>query len=91
MKKIKRIVNNIKFNSTVLGIISGAYTVNTLYNVSIVESGISLNNKNEFYATSLIYGVMMARFIYANYFENKKLKSIDNKEIYFKKHNSKHR
>ena len=30
MKKIKRIVNNIKFNSTVLGIISGAYTVNTL-------------------------------------------------------------
>ena len=90
MKKIKRIVNNIKFNSTVLGIISGAYTVNTLYNVSIVESGISLNNKNEFYATSLIYGVMMARFIYANYFENKKLKSIDNTESYFKKHNSKH-
>ena len=90
MKKIKRIVNNIKFNSTVLGIISGAYTVNTLYNVSIVESGISLNNKNEFYATSLIYGVMMARFIYANYFENKKLKSIDNKDSYFKKHNSKH-
>lgn len=45
MKKIKSIVNNIKFNSTVLGLISGAYTVNTLYNVSIVENGISLNNK----------------------------------------------
>ena len=64
MKKIKSIVNNIKFNSTVIGLISGAYTVNTLYNVSIVENGISLNNKNEFYATSLIYGILMARFIY---------------------------
>lgn len=79
MKKIKRIVNNIKFNSTVLGIISGAYAVNTLYNVSIVESGISLNNKNEFYATSLIYGVLMVRFIYANHKEGKKLEKRKNK------------
>ena len=91
MKKIKSIVKNIKFNSTVLGIISGAYTVNTLYNVSIVENSIHLNNKEEFYATSLIYSVMMTRFIYANYMENKKLKSIDNTESYFKKHNSKPR
>ena len=78
MKKIKSIVNNIKFNSTVLGLISGAsgaYTVNTLYNVSIVENGISLNNKEEFYATSLIYGVLMARFIYANHKEGKKLEN----------------
>ena len=45
MKNIKSIVKNIKFNSTVLGLISGAYTVNTLYNVNIVENGISLNNK----------------------------------------------
>ena len=75
MKNIKSIVNNIKFNSTVLGLISGAYTVNTLYNVSIVENGISLNNKEEFYATSIIYGVLMARFIYANHKEGKKLES----------------
>ena len=74
MKNIKSIVKNIKFNSTVLGLISGAYTVNTLYNVSIVENGISLNNKEEFYATSLIYGVLMARFIYANHKEGKELK-----------------
>ena len=73
MKKIKSIVNNIKFNSTVLGLISGAYTVNTLYNVSIVENNISLNNKEELFATSLIYGVLMAKFIYANYKEGKKL------------------
>ena len=73
MKKIKSIVNNIKFNSTVLGLISGAYTVNTLYNVNLVENNISLNNKNEFYATSLVYGVLMAKFIYANYKEGKKL------------------
>ena len=71
MKKIKSIVNNIKFNSTVLGLISGAYTVNTLYNVSIVENGITLNNKEEFYATSLIYCVLMAKFIYANHKEEK--------------------
>ena len=75
MKNIKSIVNNIKFNSTVLGLISGAYTVNTLYNVSIVENGISLNNKEEFYATSLIYGVLMARFIYANHKEGKELEN----------------
>ncbi len=75
MKKIKSIVRNIKFNSTVLGLISGAYTVNTLYNVSIVENGISLNNKEEFYATSLIYGVLMARFIYANHKEGKELEN----------------
>ena len=73
MKKIKSIVNNIKFNSTVLGLISGAYTVNTLYNVNLVENNISLNNKNEFYATSLVYGVLMAKFIYVNYKEGKKL------------------
>ena len=60
-------------NSTVLGLISGAYTVNTLYNVNLVENNISLNNKNEFYATSLVYGVLMAKFIYANYKEGKKL------------------
>ena len=81
MKKIKSIVNNIKFNSTVLGLISGAYTVNTLYNVNIVENGISLNNKEEFYATSLIYGVLMARFIYANHKEGKKLESDKVKRI----------
>ena len=75
MKKIKSIVKNIKFNNTVLGLISGAYTVNTLYDVSIVKNNISLNNKNEFYATSLIYGVMMARFIYANHKEGKKLEN----------------
>ena len=75
MKNIKSIVKNIKFNSTVLGLISGVYTVNTLYNVNIVENGISLNNKEEFYATSLIYGVLMARFIYANHKEGKKLES----------------
>ena len=75
MKKIKSIVNNIKFNSTVLGLISGAYTVNTLYNASIKENGISLNNKEEFYATSLIYGVLMARFIYANHKEGKELEN----------------
>lgn len=75
MRKIKSIVNNIKFNSTVIGLISGAYTVNTLYNVSIVENGISLNNKNEFYATSLIYVILMARFIYANHKEVKKLEN----------------
>lgn len=75
MKKIKSIVNNIKFNSTVIGLISGAYTVNTLYNVIIVENGISLNNKNEFYATSLIYVILMARFIYANHKEGKKLEN----------------
>ena len=80
MKKIKSIVKNIKFNSTVLGIISGAYTVNTLYNVSIVENGISLNNKEEFYATSLIYGVLMAKFIYANHKEGKKLENDDSKK-----------
>lgn len=91
MKKIKSIIKNIKFNSTVLGIISGAYTVNTLYNVSIVENGISLNNKEEFYATSLIYSILMAKFIYANYLENKKLENVDNKEKCFEKHNSKHR
>ena len=73
MKKIKSIVNNIKFNSTVLGLISGAYTVNTLYNVSIVENGITLNNKEDFYATSLIYCVLMAKFIYANHKEEKVL------------------
>ena len=73
MKNIKSIVKNIKFNSTVLGLISGAYTVNTLYNVSIIENGISLINKEEFYATSLIYGVLMARFIYANHKEGKEL------------------
>ena len=73
MKKIKSIVKNIKFNSTVLGLISGAYTVNTLYNVNLVENNISLNNKNEFYATSLVYGVLMAKFIYANYKDGKKL------------------
>ena len=77
MKKIKSIVKNIKFNNTVLGLISGAYTVNALYNVSIVENNISLNNKNEFYATSLIYGVLMARFIYANHKESKELEKID--------------
>ena len=81
MKKIKSIVNNIKFNSTVLGLISGSYTVNTLYNVSIVENGISLNNKEEFYATSIIYGVLMARFIYANHKEGKKLESDKVKKI----------
>ena len=59
MKKIKSIVNNIKFNSTVLGLISGAYTVNTLYNASIKENGISLNNKEEFYATSLILQLVL--------------------------------
>ena len=75
MKKIKSIVKNIKFNSTVLGLISGAYTVNTLYNVSIVENNISLNNKEEFYATSLIYGVLMAKFIYANHKESKELEN----------------
>lgn len=75
MKKIKSIIKNIKFNSTVLGIISGAYTVNTLYNVSIVENGISLNNKEEFYATSLIYSILMAKFIYANHKEVKKLEN----------------
>lgn len=77
MKKIKSIIKNIKFNSTVLGLISGAYTVNTLYNVSIVENGISLNNKNEFYATSLMYWVLMARFIYANHKESKEIENID--------------
>ena len=80
MKNIKSIVKNIKFNSTVLGLISGAYTVNTLYNVSIVENGISLNNKEEFYATSLIYGVLMAKFIYANHKEGKKLENDDSKK-----------
>ncbi len=77
MKKIKSIVNNIKFNSTVLGLISGAYTVNTLYNVNLVENNIYLNNKNEFYATSLVYGVLMARFIYTNHKESKELGKID--------------
>ena len=81
MKKIKSIVNNIKFNSTVLGLISGAYTVNTLYNVSIVENNISLNNKEEFYATSLIYGVLMAKFIYANHKESKELENDKVKRI----------
>ena len=80
MKNIKSIVKNIKFNSTVLGLISGAYTVNTLYNVSIVENGISLNNKEEFYATSLIYGVLMAKFIYVNHKEGKKLENDDSKK-----------
>ena len=75
MKKIKSIVKNIKFNSTVLGLISGAYTVNTLYNVSIVENNISLNNKEELFATSLIYGVLMAKFIYANHKESKELEN----------------
>ena len=42
-------------------------------NVNLVENNISLNNKNEFYATSLVYGVLMAKFIYANYKEGKKL------------------
>ena len=78
MKKIKSIVKNIKFNSTVLGLISGAYTVNTLYNVSIVENNISLNNKEEFYATSLIYGVLMAKYIYANHKESKELEPEEN-------------
>ena len=77
MKNIKRIINNIKFNSTVLGLISGAYTVNTLYNVNLVDNNISLNNKEEFYATSLIYGVLMAKFIYANHKESKELEKID--------------
>ena len=81
MKKIKSIVNNIKFNSTVLGLISGAYTVNTLYNVSIVENNISLNNKEEFYATSLVYGVLMAKFIYANHKESKELENDKVKRI----------
>lgn len=81
MKKIKSIVKNIKFNSTVLGIISGAYTVNTLYNVSIVDNGISLNNKDEFYATSLVYGMLMIRFIYANHKESKKLEKENVKVI----------
>ena len=81
MKNIKSIVKNIKFNSTVLGLISGAYTVNTLYNVSIVENNISLNNKEEFYATSLIYGVLMARFIYANHKESKELENDKVKRI----------
>ena len=81
MKKIKSIVNNIKFNSTVLGLISGAYTVNTLYNVSIVENNISLNNKEEFYATSLVYGVLLARFIYANHKESKELENDKVKRI----------
>ena len=81
MKKIKSIVNNIKFNSTVLGLISGAYTVNTLYNVSIVENNISLNNKEELFATSLIYGVLMAKFIYANHKEMKELENDKVKRI----------
>lgn len=81
MKKIKSIVNNIKFNSTVLGLISGAYTVNTLYNVSIVENNISLNNKEELFATSLIYGVLMAKFIYVNHKEMKKLENDKVKRI----------
>ncbi len=81
MKKIKSIVRNIKFNSTVLGLISGAYTVNTLYNVNIVENNISLNNKEEFYATSLIYGVLVARIIYANHKESKELEKIDKIKI----------
>ena len=81
MKKIKSIVKNIKFNSTVLGLISGAYTANTLYNVSIVENNISLNNKEEFYATSLIYGVLMAKFIYANHKESKELENDKVKRI----------
>lgn len=81
MKKIKSIVKNIKFNSTVLGLISGAYTVNTLYNVSIVENNISLNNKEEFYATSLVYGVLLARFIYANHKESKELENDKVKRI----------
>ena len=80
MKKIKSIVKNIKFNNTVLGLISGAYTVNTLYNVSIVDNNISLN-KEEFYATSLIYGVLMARFIYANHKESKELENDKVKRI----------
>lgn len=81
MKKIKSIVKNIKFNSTVLGLISGAYTVNTLYNVSIVENNISLNNKEEFYLTSLVYGVLMAKFIYANHKESKELENDKVKRI----------
>lgn len=81
MKKIKSIVKNIKFNSTVLGLISGAYTVNTLYNVSIVENNISLNNKEELFATSLIYGVLMAKFIYANHKEMKELENDKVKRI----------
>ena len=81
MKKIKSIIKNIKFNSTVLGLISGAYTVNTLYNVSIVENNISLNNKEELFATSLIYGVLMAKFIYANHKEMKELENDKVKRI----------
>lgn len=81
MKKVKSIVKNIKFNSTVLGLISGAYTVNTLYNVSIVDNGISLNNKDEFYATSLVYGMLMIRFLYANYKENNKLECKEDKTL----------
>ena len=81
MKNIKNIVKNIKFNSTVLGIISGAYTVNTLYNVSIVENNISLNNKDEFYATSLVYGMLMIRFLYANYKENNKSECKEDKTL----------
>ena len=81
MKNIKSIVKNIKFNSTVLGLISGAYTVNTLYNVSIVDNGISLNNKDEFYATSLVYGMLMIRFLYANYKENNKLECKEDKTL----------
>ncbi len=81
MKKVKSIVKNIKFNSTVLGLISGAYTVNTLYNVSIVENNISLNNKDEFYATSLVYGMLMIRFLYANYKENNKLECKEDKTL----------
>ena len=81
MKKIKSIVKNIKFNSTVLGLISGAYTVNTLYNVSIVENNISLNNKEDLFATSLIYGVLMAKFIYANHKEMKELENDKVKRI----------
>ena len=81
MKNIKNIVKNIKINSTVLGLISGAYTVNTLYNVSIVDNGISLNNKDEFYATSLVYGMLMIRFLYANYKENNKLECKEDKTL----------
>ena len=81
MKKVKSIVKNIKFNSTVLGIISGAYTVNTLYNVSIVDNDIFLNNKDEFYATSLVYGMLMIRFLYANYKENNKLECKEDKTL----------
>ncbi len=44
---------------------------------SIVKNNISLNNKEEFFATSLIYGVLMARFIYANHKESKELEKID--------------